>query len=83
MPAKKKKKSSFGRNTPFGAKSALTVAQRGTAKYEPAKQMTQKQLKAYVDKANGEAKLAKKVKRPPVPKKGPGQQPGKHNKYYK
>jgi hypothetical protein len=45
--------------------------------------MTQKQLKAYVDKANGEAKLAKKVKRPPVPKKGPGQQPGKHNKYYK
>lgn len=47
--------------------------------------MTPKQRKAYKDRVEGELKLeaGKKMKRPPVPKKGAGQQPGKHNKYFK
>ena len=84
MPAKQKIPQ-FGRNTPFGSRSALTVPQRGSDKYEPAKQMTQKQMRAYKDRVQGELKLeaGKKMKRKPVPKKGAGQQPGKHNTYYK
>ena len=84
MPAKKKK-SSFGRNIPFGSKSSLTVAQRGSAKYKPGNEMNPRERKAYIDRIQGQLKLeaGKKIKRKPVPKKGPGQQPGKHNTYHK
>ena len=84
MPAKKKNPQ-FGRNIPFGSRSALTVPQRGSAKYKPGDEMNAKERKAYKDRVQGELKLeaAKKAKRKPVPKKGAGQQPGKHNKYYK
>ena len=81
MPAKSK----FGRNIPFGSRKSLTIAQRGSAKYKPGNEMTPKQRKAYKDRVEGELKLeaGMKIKRKPVPKKGAGQQPGKHNKYFK
>ena len=80
----KKKNSQFGRNIPFSSRSALTVPQRGGTR-KTGEQMNPKERKAYVDKVQGELKLeaGKKIKRKPVPKKGAGQQPGKHNTYYK
>lgn len=81
MPAKSK----FGRNIPFRSRKSLTIAQGGGKNYKPGDEMTPKQRKAYKDRVEGELKLAagKKIKRKPVPKKGAGQQPGKHNKYFK
>tara|TARA_B100001175_G_scaffold315087_2_gene325881 strand:+ start:313 stop:591 length:279 start_codon:yes stop_codon:yes gene_type:complete len=92
MPAKTKKKNSkFGRNIPFGSRSPLKVEQRkavpdiDTGKMsktvKSGEQMSKQERVNYVSKVK--ASLKKKPKSRPVPDKGPGFQPKKHNKYYK
>ena len=73
MAAKKKKNSKFGRNIPFGSRSALTVKQRpqipdiDTGKMsrtvKTGEQMSQKERRAYISKVK-HALAAKKPKKP-------------------
>jgi hypothetical protein len=69
---------------PFGTRSALTVLQRGGT-HKTGEQMNPTERRNYVSKVKAElqAQAEKKRKKKPVPKKGAGQQPKSHNKYYK